>query len=61
MEVFFNKFFRHIPKEDYDAFTSLQARPIHIAKIKIEEWLMKEHRVPDFALSSFYPEIKTFL
>ncbi|MEP7320924.1 MAG: pyridoxamine 5'-phosphate oxidase family protein [Saprospiraceae bacterium] len=57
MDSFFNKFFNHIGKEDFESFTPLQARPIHIAKIKIEKWLMKEHRVPDFALHSFYPEI----
>ena len=55
MDIFFNKFFRHIPKENYEAFTSAQAKPIFVARIKIDDWFAKEHRVPEKALLAFYP------
>lgn len=61
MEVFFNKFFNHIPKNEYEAFTSAQAKPIHVAKIKIDQWFGKEHRVPEKALASFYPAINPIM
>ncbi len=54
MKIFFDKFFNHIPEDSYAPFTSTQAKPIHIARIKIDEWFGKEHRVPEHALSSFY-------
>ena len=55
MDLFFKKFFSDIPKESYDGFTVQDAKPIYVAKIKIEDWFGKEHLVPAFALSSFYP------
>ena len=55
MDLFFQKFFSGIPKESYDGFTSQDAKPIHVAKIRIEDWFGKEHLVPALALSSFYP------
>ena len=55
MDLFFQKFFSGIPKGSYDDFTSQDAKPIHVAKIKIEDWFRKEHLVPALALSSFYP------
>ncbi len=55
MDLFFQKFFSSIPKGSYDDFTSQDAKPIHVAKIKIEDWFGKEHLVPALALSSFYP------
>lgn len=55
MHLFFHKFFSGIPKGSYDDFTALDAKPIHVAKIKIEDWFGKEHLVPALALSSFYP------
>jgi nitroimidazol reductase NimA-like FMN-containing flavoprotein (pyridoxamine 5'-phosphate oxidase superfamily) len=54
MDIFFNKFFVHISKGSYEGFTSDQAKPIYVAKIKIMDWFGKEHRVPEKALSSFY-------
>lgn len=54
MDMFFKKFFSHIPENTYSAFTVTDAKPIHVARVKIEDWFGKEHRVPDFALSSFY-------
>jgi len=54
MDLFFQKFFSGIPKGSYDDFTSQDAKPIHVAKIRIEDWFGKEHLVPPLALSSFY-------
>lgn len=54
MQVFFDKFFAHIPKDSYTSFTEQQAKPIHIAKIRIDKWFGKEHHVPEHAVSSFY-------
>jgi nitroimidazol reductase NimA-like FMN-containing flavoprotein (pyridoxamine 5'-phosphate oxidase superfamily) len=54
MDVFFNKYFAQIPKDSYEGFTADQAKPIYVAKIKIVDWLGKEHRLPEKALSSFY-------
>jgi nitroimidazol reductase NimA-like FMN-containing flavoprotein (pyridoxamine 5'-phosphate oxidase superfamily) len=61
MDSFFSKYFHHIPKHEYEPFTALQANPIHVAKIKIDDWLMKEHRVPETALRSFYPDASPIL
>ena len=55
MALFFDKFFKGVPKEQYDAFTNDDAKPIHVARIKIEDWFGKEHRVPAVAIDSFYP------
>jgi nitroimidazol reductase NimA-like FMN-containing flavoprotein (pyridoxamine 5'-phosphate oxidase superfamily) len=57
MELFFNKFFSAIPKEKYEGFTQLDAQPIQVARIKIHNWFGKQHTVPSFAISSFYPEL----
>ncbi len=54
MDMFFKKFFNSVSKDNYDPFTSVQAKPIHVAKIKIDEWFGKEHRAPETALQSFY-------
>ena len=45
MELFFNKFFSTIPKEQYEAFTLLDAKPIHVARIKIHDWFGKQSRL----------------
>ncbi|MEO5581245.1 MAG: hypothetical protein ABIR66_01025 [Saprospiraceae bacterium] len=58
---FYNKFFSHIPKEDFESFTPILAEPIHIAKFKIEKCIMKERRVPDLARHSFHSEISLSL
>lgn len=55
MALFFDKFFKHVAQEEYDAFTDQDANPIHVARIKIHDWFGKEHRVPPFAIDSFYP------
>jgi nitroimidazol reductase NimA-like FMN-containing flavoprotein (pyridoxamine 5'-phosphate oxidase superfamily) len=55
LDMFFQKFFAHIPPDSYNAFTSAEAHPIAIAKVKIEDWFGKEHRVPPIAVDSFYP------
>ncbi len=52
MDLFFQKFFSGIPKDSYDDFTTQDAKPIHVAKIKIEDWFGKEHLVP--ALCAFF-------
>ncbi|HEX6223909.1 MAG TPA: pyridoxamine 5'-phosphate oxidase family protein [Chryseolinea sp.] len=57
MDLFFQKFFSNIAKESYDGFNSQDAKPIHVARIKIENWFGKEHLVPPIALSSFYPNV----
>ncbi len=54
MQVFFDKFFAQIPKDTYEPMTSAQARPIYVAKIKIENWFGKQHLVPGAALDAFY-------
>ena len=53
MRKFFAKFFDNVT-EKYEPFTSQQAHPIHVAKIKIDDWFGKEHRVTEFAKDSFY-------
>jgi nitroimidazol reductase NimA-like FMN-containing flavoprotein (pyridoxamine 5'-phosphate oxidase superfamily) len=55
MSLFFKKFFSTIPEDQYEAFTIQDAKPIHVARIRIENWVGKQHLVPQFALSSFYP------
>jgi nitroimidazol reductase NimA-like FMN-containing flavoprotein (pyridoxamine 5'-phosphate oxidase superfamily) len=57
MRMFFQKFFSEIPRESYQEFTTTDAKPIHVARVKIENWFGKEHRVPEPALSSFYPAV----
>lgn len=54
MEIFFHKFFNAVSKNEYEAFTPTQAKPIYVAKIKIDDWFGKEHRVPETAIQSFY-------
>ena len=58
MNIFFQKFFSDVPSDTYDGFTPQDAKPIHVAKIKIADWFGKEHLVPDLARSSFYPAVK---
>jgi uncharacterized protein len=53
MQKFFMKFFHEV-SSPYEAFTPAQAKPIHVARMKIEDWFGKEHLVPDFAKDSFY-------
>jgi len=53
MQKFFQKFFSNSSHE-YEAFTSAEAKPIHVAKMKIADWFGKEHLVPDFAKEYFY-------
>ncbi len=55
MDIFFQKFFSGVPKGSYEDFNLQDAKTIDVAKIKIEDWFGKEHRVPTQALSSFYP------
>jgi uncharacterized protein len=55
MDLFFKKFFSDTPRDSYADFTSAEAKPIYVAKIKIEDWFGKEHRVPAIATGSFYP------
>jgi nitroimidazol reductase NimA-like FMN-containing flavoprotein (pyridoxamine 5'-phosphate oxidase superfamily) len=54
MQVFFDKFFAHIPKDTFEQMTSVQAKPIYVAKIKIEDWFGKQHLTPEAALDAFY-------
>lgn len=61
MEMFFNKYFSHIPNEVYEGFTVQQTAPIHIAKIKIGDWVGKQHRAPEDALGSFQPPVETLI
>ena len=61
MEFFFDRFFPHIPKSDYKNFTPSEANPISVAKVKIDKWFGKEHRVPDKATSAFYSSISPML
>jgi nitroimidazol reductase NimA-like FMN-containing flavoprotein (pyridoxamine 5'-phosphate oxidase superfamily) len=55
MALFFDKFFKQVAQDRYDSFTDQDAKPIHVARIKIDDWFGKEHRVPPFANDSFYP------
>ena len=61
MNLFFQKFFSHIPKDAYEEFTSTDAKPIHVARVKINDWFGKEHRVPGLALSSFYSPLDAII
>lgn len=61
MDIFFQKFFAHIPTNTYENFTSRDAKTIEVARIKIADWFGKEHRVPDLAISSFYPSIDAMM
>lgn len=54
MDFFFKKFFSQVHENTYEKFTINDARPIHVARVKIEDWFGKEHRVPSVATSSFY-------
>ena len=58
MNIFFQKFFSSVPKDSYDGFTTSDAKPIHVVRVKIEDWFGKEHLVPELAVSSFYPSIQ---
>ena len=57
MKVFFEKFFSNVPAGSYDNFTTQDAKPIHVAKIKIENWFGKQHLVPEIAIDAFYPAV----
>ena len=59
MQIFFDRYFGNIPKSDFRDFTSSEANPIHVAKVRIEKWFGKQHLVPDKALASFYSHIST--
>ena len=61
MGDFFDRYFKHIPKDDYEAFTSAQSKPIHVAKVRIEQWFGKEHAVPALAIDAFYPDFPTVM
>lgn len=54
MRIFFEKFFSQVPEGTYTDFTVNDAKPIHVAKVKIEDWFGKEHRVPALAKASFF-------
>lgn len=56
MSDFFDRYFAHIPKNSFEAFTSAQAKPIHVAKVRIEQWFGKEHSVPTLAMDVFFPD-----
>lgn len=56
MSDFFDRYFAHIPKNSFEAFTSAQAKPIHVAKVRIEQWFGKEHSVPTLAMDAFFPD-----
>ena len=58
LDLFFNKFFSAVPKDQYSAFTAQEAKPVHVARIKIENWLGKQHLVPDLALEAFDSPLK---
>nr|WP_295933150.1 pyridoxamine 5'-phosphate oxidase family protein [uncultured Dyadobacter sp.] len=61
MSGFFDRFFGHIPKEHYEAFTSAQSKPIHVAKIRIDQWFGKEHLLPAIATDAFFPPFPSVL
>lgn len=54
MRIFFDKFFPTTPKDSYTDFTPDDTKPIHVVRVKIEDWFAKEHLVPEKAKSSFY-------
>lgn len=54
MQIFFDKFFSPIPAENYEPMTAAQAKPIYVAKIKIDDWFGKQHLVPESATDAFY-------
>jgi nitroimidazol reductase NimA-like FMN-containing flavoprotein (pyridoxamine 5'-phosphate oxidase superfamily) len=58
MKMFFQKFFSNVSDDGYDPFTPNDAKPIHVARIRIDQWFGKEHLVPDLAISSFYSPLK---
>lgn len=58
MQLFFDRFFRHIPSSEYKDFTIQEYQPVHVIRVKIEKWVGKEHLVPEKALRSFYPDVK---
>jgi nitroimidazol reductase NimA-like FMN-containing flavoprotein (pyridoxamine 5'-phosphate oxidase superfamily) len=53
MDIFFKKFFAHVSEDTYEKFTITDTRPIHVARVKIEDWFGKQHLVPAVATSSF--------
>jgi nitroimidazol reductase NimA-like FMN-containing flavoprotein (pyridoxamine 5'-phosphate oxidase superfamily) len=61
MKMFFDKFFKHIPKSAYNDVALTEINPVYVVKVKIEKWFGKQHRVPDTALSAFYPDVKPAL
>jgi uncharacterized protein len=54
MRFFFQKFFERIPTEEYKPFTVTEANPIYVAKIRIDQWMGKQHLVPEKAKDAFY-------
>lgn len=55
MNVFFNKFFSSVPVGTYEDFTVHDTTPIQVVKVKIDSWFGKQHRVPEKAITAFYP------
>jgi len=61
MRFFFDKFFAHIPESDYKPFTVTEANPIYVVKVKIDQWIGKQHLLPPSAIQSFYPEFSSVI
>jgi nitroimidazol reductase NimA-like FMN-containing flavoprotein (pyridoxamine 5'-phosphate oxidase superfamily) len=61
MSDFFDRYFHHIPKDQFEAFTTAQSKPIHVAKIRIDQWFGKEHAVPTIATDAFFPDFPALM
>lgn len=61
MSDFFDRYFAHIPRSTYEAFTAAQSKPIHVAKVHIEQWFGKEHELPPVAMDAFFPHFPTVM
>lgn len=61
MSDFFDRYFHQIPKDQFEAFTTAQSKPIHVAKIRIEQWFGKEYAVPAIATDAFFPDFPALM
>ncbi len=61
MKLFFNKYFGNVSNSNYKSFTPLEAHPIYVIKVKIEEWFGKQHLVPEKANEAYYSELGSMI
>jgi nitroimidazol reductase NimA-like FMN-containing flavoprotein (pyridoxamine 5'-phosphate oxidase superfamily) len=61
MRALFDKCFRDVPKDSYKDFSHKDTDPLNIVQVRIDDWLGKEHLLPETATGSFYHPISPYI